>query len=180
MPKQTLSKTLYDALKRLAQKKIRGRGPRQTLHATELVHEVCIRLMNKMEAGKKVAENRAQYFKAAAYAMRDILVEHARRRLALKRGGNLKRVDILDGMTLGPPDDEQTIQPEQLLSLRDALDRLEKSLPENAELVLLRFFAGLTNDEIARMSGVSRTTIERRWRFTRAWLKTRLYEPISM
>ena len=166
---------VYDRLRELAGQKMRQERPDQTLQATALVHEAYLRLIGEAGMGDAAAgawDGRWHFFAAAAEAMRRILVEQARRRSRLKRGGGLRRVgmdEALDGarLTLNEP-------PEELLELDEALDRLAEAHPEKARLVKLRYFAGLTVDEAARALGVSGATVDRHWAFAKAWLYRRL------
>jgi RNA polymerase sigma factor (TIGR02999 family) len=140
----------------------RERG-NHTLQPTALVHEVFLRMMAG-RANDRSWDDRAQFYAAAAQAMRRILVDAARRRRRLKRGGSLKRVD-LDNVAPGgsaPMDD--------LLALNDALDALAERHPHKAELVQLRYFAGLTLEEASKALGISNATADRHWAFARAWL----------
>ena len=152
---------IYHELRALAACKMAHEAPGQTLQPTALVHEAWLRL-----AGGDGAQfpNRAYFFAAAGEAMRRILVENARRKMRLKRGGNLERVDIETVDLAAPlPDDE-------LLELDEALTRLAESVPRAAEVVKLCFFVGLTQEQAARELGVSISTVERQWAFARAWL----------
>ena len=153
---------VYDELKRLAACKMAHEAPGNTLQPTALVHEAWLRLVGPHEQAK--FQNRAHFFGAAAEAMRRILVDRAREKKALKRGGDLKRVDIDAVELLSPmPDGE-------LLALNEALDRLATVDTRAAEMVKLCFFVGLTQEEAARELGVSLATAERIWAFARAWL----------
>jgi RNA polymerase sigma factor (TIGR02999 family) len=166
---------VYDRLRELAGRKMRQERPDQTLQATALVHEAYLRLVGEVGMGDAAAgawDGRWHFFSAAAEAMRRILVEQARRRSRLKRGGALRRVgmdEALDGarVTLNEP-------PDELLELDDALDRLAEAHPEKAKLVKLRYFAGLTVEEAARAMGMSGATVDRHWAFAKAWLYRRL------
>ncbi len=152
---------VYQELRRVAGQKIAHEGPGHTLQATELVHEAWLRL-----AGNQSQEwqNRAHFFGAAAEAMRRILVERARRRNRLKRGGQWERVEMEEVNIPSPmPDDD-------LLALDEALGRLGESDGRAAEVVKLCFFAGLTHEQVAKELGVSLSTVERTWAFARAWL----------
>jgi RNA polymerase sigma factor (TIGR02999 family) len=153
---------VYDELRRMAAHKMAQEAPGHTLQPTALVHEAWLRLVAPEQQAQ--FQNRAHFFGAAAEAMRRILVDRAREKQALKRGGNLERVDI-DAVELpsAMPDDE-------LLALDEALDRLATVDTRAAEMVKLCFFVGLTQEEAARQIGVSLATAERIWAFARAWL----------
>jgi RNA polymerase sigma factor (TIGR02999 family) len=139
--------------------------PGQTLEPTALVHEAYLRLVGRADRGW---EHRGHFFAAAAGAMRDILVEQARRRASLKRGGNRQRVD-LDHVepAITPPADD-------VLAVHDLLERLEAEDPRKRQIINLRYFAGFSNEETAKALGVSVGTVEREWRYVRAWLKRQL------
>jgi len=152
---------VYRELRILAACKMAHEGPGQTLQPTALVHEAWLRLVGG--DGQRFP-SRAYFFAAAGEAMRRILVENARCKKRLKRGGNLQRVDIENVDLAAPlPDDE-------LLALDEALTRLAQSEPRAAELVKLCFFVGLTQEQAAKELGISVATVERRWAFARAWL----------
>ena len=152
---------VYRELRILAACKMAHEVPGQTLQPTALVHEAWLRLMGGDGQG---FPSRAYFFAAAGEAMRRILVENARRKKRLKRGGNLQRVDIENVDLAAPlPDDE-------LLALDEALTRLAETDPRAAELVKLLFFVGLTQEQAAKELGVSLSTVERRWAYARAWL----------
>lgn len=159
---------VYDELRRLAASRMRQQPPEHTLQATALVHEAYLRLV--AHADSRRWEDRRHFFAAAAEAMRCILVDNARRKSRLKRGGGDERHRIdLDRCQLTvdePPDD--------LLALDEALKALADAQPEKAELVKLRYFAGLTLEEAARALNISTATAERRWAFSRAWLYKRI------
>jgi len=152
---------VYAELRKLAQARMRQASPRHTLTATALVHEAYLRLVGRDDPGW---EGRGHFFFAAARAMRDVLVEHARRKAGLKRGSDRRRVepDNLELAIDAPPED--------LLALDEALSRLEREHPRKHRIVMLRFFAGLTTDETAELLGVTTRTVERDWRFARASL----------
>ncbi|MCG8421611.1 MAG: ECF-type sigma factor [Proteobacteria bacterium] len=166
----SLIHSLYDELRQLARARIQRLQPGQTLQPTELVHEVYARLVKD---GKAEWDSRGQFFAAAARAMRNFLVDRARHKGAIKRGGDQIRVDVsmrfLDG--------QRTLSAEQLLWLHSALDALHKEHPERAQIVLLHCFAGLSIAEIAELMATSKSTIERRWRFARAWMYAHHEEP---
>jgi RNA polymerase sigma factor (TIGR02999 family) len=153
---------VYEELRKLAAHRMANEAAGHTLQPTALVHEAWLRLLKPEEQAR--FENRAHFFGAAAEAMRRILVDRARRKKALKHGGDLKRVDCDEVELASPmPDDE-------LLALDEALDRLATVDTRAAEMVKLCFFVGLTQEEAARELGVSLATAERVWGFARAWL----------
>ncbi len=154
---------VYGELRKLAAARLAADRPGQTLQATALVHEAYLRLVDVERAQQW--NSRGHFFAAAAEAMRRILVERARRKGRIRHGGGLQRVDLLDGEIAAPADDEQ------LLRLDDALTRLAAARPQAAELVQLRFFAGLTLEEIAPILALSPRTTRRLWAFARAWLR---------
>jgi RNA polymerase sigma factor (TIGR02999 family) len=152
---------VYEELRRLATHKLAQEAPGQTLQPTALVHEAWLRLMGS--EGRRFA-NRAHFFHAAAEAMRRILIDRARRRRARRHGGDMERVD-LDECNLVAPDDD-----DQLLAVNDALEKLTRDHPIQAQVVKLRYFAGLTNDETAQLLDLSVSTVKNHWTFSRAWL----------
>src|SRR6266404_3638374 len=137
-----LLELVYDELRRLATSKMARESPGQTLQPTELVHEAWLRLVGT--ENPKFA-NRAHFFSAAAEAMRRILIDRARRKLTLRHGGGLKRVD-LEGQDLAAPGADQ-----QLLAVHEVLDKLAEEHPVQAEVVKLRYFTGMTNEETAQV-----------------------------
>lgn len=152
---------VYDELRRLAAHKMANERPGHTLQPTALVHEAWLRLVGDRAFE---FENRAHFFAAAGESMRRILVESARRKNRLKRGGLLERVDVdAVELPLPMPDDE-------LLALDEALGRLSTVDSRAAEMVKLCFFVGLTQEQAAKELGVSISTAERLWGFARAWL----------
>ena len=153
---------VYDELRRLAAAKLTQEKPGQTLEATALVHEAYLRLVDTEQALHW--NSRGHFFAAAAEAMRRILVESARRKLRLRHGGGLQRQDV-DALDLLSP---QT--PDELVALSEALDRLAAANAQAAELVKLRFFAGLTNEQAAAALGVSPRKANQIWAYARAWL----------
>jgi RNA polymerase sigma factor (TIGR02999 family) len=153
---------VYNELRRLAAHRMAQEAPGQTLQPTALVHEAWLRLAGPNQQARY--QNRAHFFGAAAEAMRRILVDRAREKKALKRGGNLERVEI-DAFELPSP-----MPDDELLALDEALDRLASVDTRAAEMVKLCFFIGLTQEEAARELGVSLSTAERVWGFARAWL----------
>ena len=154
---------VYDELRRLAAWRLANEPPGQTLQATALVHEAYLRLVGKDDPQWN---GRRHFFGAAAEAMRRILVENARRKSRLKRGGNLERVD-LEGLDLPMP---APLPDDDLLALDAALDKLAVTDPRAAEVVKLCFFAGLTQPQAARELDLSLSTVERTWAYARAWL----------
>jgi RNA polymerase sigma factor (TIGR02999 family) len=159
---------VYEELRRLAAQKLAHEAPGQTLQATALVHEAYLRLV---QGGEAVSwKSRGHFFGAAAEAMRRILIERARGRQRLRHGGGRKRVDLDEVAALVEP-------PEELLALDEALSRLAAQAPMRAELVKLRFFAGLTMPEAAEALGISLATAERYWTFARTWLYAELTDP---
>jgi RNA polymerase sigma factor (TIGR02999 family) len=156
---------VYDELRRLAAQQLAREKPGQTLQATALVHEAWLRLVGP-EPGAAEAKwsGRRHFFGAAAEAMRRILVENARRKQSLKYGGGLERVNW-EQVELA-----EAMPPAELLVLDEALGELAATDPETVELIKLRFYAGLTDNQAAEMLGVSRRTADRMWAFGRAWL----------
>jgi RNA polymerase sigma factor (TIGR02999 family) len=152
---------VYDELRKLAAAKMSRERPDQTLQPTALVHEAWLRLVGNEN---QEWSGRAHFFGAAAEAMRRILVDRAREKMALKRGGNLGRIAI-DAVELASP-----MPDDKLLAVDEALDRLATVDTRAAEMVKLRFFIGLTQEEAANELGVSLATAERVWGFARAWL----------
>ena len=152
---------VYGELRKLAAVRLKDEKPGQTLQATALVHEAYLRLLGGQETQWS---GRGHFFAAAAQAMRRILVEQARRKQRIRHGGKLARVDLDESAALTDrPDDD-------LLALDEALERLEQANASRAEIVKLRYFAGLTVPQAAKAMGISVTTAERYWRFAKAWL----------
>jgi len=157
---------LYDELRQLAAQRLAQEKPGQTLQATALVHEAYMRLVKVDEA--QHWDSRGHFFAAAAEAMRRILVERARMRKRVRHGGAVRRVDFQEAASLADS------SPDDLLALNEALTRLAINEPAKAELVKLRYFAGLSIDESAELMRISRTTAKRYWAFARAWLLAEL------
>ena len=158
---------VYDDLRKLAAHRLARENPGQTLQSTELVHEAYLRLVGP-EAQQPHWDSRGHFFAAAAEAMRRILVEKARRKKRAKHGGGLERVDLEAVSSLaGEPGEE-------LVALDEALDKLAAEDPAKAELVKLRYFAGLTMPVIAEVMKVSLATAERHWTYARTWLYAEL------
>jgi RNA polymerase sigma factor (TIGR02999 family) len=157
---------IYEELRRLAAARMVGEAAGQTLQPTALVHEAWLRLVNE---GGRTWKNRAHFFRAAAQAMRRILVDRARQKLSLKRGSGGERVPIEDmDLPAATIDD-------RILLVDENLERLEAEDPESARIVSLKFFGGLTNKEVARILGVTERSVERQW----AYAKTCLFEMIQ-
>jgi RNA polymerase sigma factor (TIGR02999 family) len=154
---------VYEELRKLASQKIAQEKPGQTLQPTALVHEAYLRLSGA--SGDLQWNNRGHFFAAAAEAMRRILVDNARSRASLKRGGDYQRIDYPD-----LPDKSDNDNQVDLIALVEALGKLEIEHPEKAKVVKLRFFAGCTLEETAQMLGISRATAQRYWVYARAWL----------
>lgn len=152
---------VYDELRRLAAAKMANELPGQTLQSTSLVHEAYLRLVGNTD---KKWNGRAHFFGAAAEAMRRILIENARRKLAARHGGGLARLDIdkVEIATAGGDD--------ELIAVNDALEGFAARDRQKAELVKLRYFVGLTTEEAAEALGISVPTADRWWNFSRAWL----------
>jgi RNA polymerase sigma factor (TIGR02999 family) len=157
---------VYERLRALAGRRMRGERPDQTLQATALVHEAYLRLVDATQVQRW--ESRWHFFAAAAEAMRRILVDQARRRARVKHGGQMQRVDLDNlELTVNQP-------PEQMIELDEALVQLAVEHPEKAKLVNLRYFGGLGHEEAAQALGVSTSTADRQWAYARAWLYRRL------
>lgn len=154
---------VYDELRRLAARKLVQERPGQTLETTALVHEAYLRLVGP--SGGDRWDHRGHFFAAAAEAMRRILVEAARRKACLKRGGGLERVDR------DPAELPETVRPEELIAVDEALGLLARADPRAAELVKLRYFAGLSMADSAAVLGLSTRSAERTWTYARAWLR---------
>ncbi len=153
---------VYDELRKLAASYLRRKAGDHTLQATALVHEAYVRLADRSGASM---QHRAQFFGLAAKVMRDILVDHARKRLATKRGGQQLRLSLSQAERFGR-------KPEvDLVALDDALKELAATNPQHSRVVELRFFGGLTIEETAQVMGLSHATTERYWSFARAWLR---------
>jgi RNA polymerase sigma factor (TIGR02999 family) len=159
---EQLLNLLYGELRRLAYSKLAREGPGQiTLQPTALVHEAWLRLVASRNPR---FENRAHFFSAAAEAMRRILIDRARRKLTQRHGGNMERVE-LDAHDLAAPAAD-----DQLLAVHEVLDNLAKDHPVQAEVVKLRYFVGMTNEETAEALGVSVATVKNYWTFARTWI----------
>jgi RNA polymerase sigma factor (TIGR02999 family) len=156
---------VYEQLRRVAQQRLAQERTGHTLQATALVHEVYVKLTENRETPWS---GRAEFFAAAAEAMRRILIDHARKRGAQKRGGAMARAP------LNVADLAEQQDPGMVLALDEAISRLEREEPRAAAVVRLRFYAGLTVDETAEVTGQSRRTVLRDWEYARAWLRDAL------
>ncbi len=155
---------VYQELRRLARAHMAEERAEHTLQATALVHEAYLRLVG---GGPTQWDSRGHFFAAAAEAMRRILIEHARRKQALKHGGKRRRVELDDDL---PPISSPCDNLDDLLALDEALEKLANEDAHKAELVKLLYFAGLNLEEAAAAMGMSRTTAYRHWVFAKAWL----------
>ncbi len=160
---------VYDELRKLASAKLAHEKPGQTLDATALVHEAYIRLLplSSSESPGGFA-NRRHFFAAAAEAMRRILIERARAKSRQRRGGDLQRIEVDPDAVAAPERDDR------LLALDEALDRFAVIEPEKAELVKLRWFGGMSLDEVSTVLNISATTADRWWAYARAWLRVEI------
>jgi RNA polymerase sigma factor (TIGR02999 family) len=158
---------VYEQLRHLAAHRMAREKPGQTLQATALVHEVWLRLAGDGDQGW---DSRTHFFGAAAEAMRRILIENARRKAAVRHGGGKERVELTEFDLTTPEDDEQ------LLAVNDALEKFATVDKLKAELVKLRYFAGMTLPEAAEALGISETTAKRYWAYARAWLYQEILE----
>jgi RNA polymerase sigma factor (TIGR02999 family) len=158
---QELMPMVYDELRNLAAARMARESAGHTLQPTALVHEAWLRLVSDQDRSWK---NRAYFFAAAAEAMRRILIEHARRKARLKFGGGQERMNIehLD-LTEIEPDDK-------VLLVNDALEQLEKDHPERARIVVLKYFGGMTNKEVAETLGIGERSVDRHWVCAKVWL----------
>jgi RNA polymerase sigma factor (TIGR02999 family) len=156
---------VYAELRQLARTRLAREAPGQTLTPTALVHEAYLRVAGDSQVSW---EGRRHFFFAAARAMREILVEQARRKAGPKQGGDRRRQDLDDACAvLEPPSDD-------VLAVNEALKELEERDPLEAQIVLLRYFTGLTMNETAEVLGIAERTLDRHWRYIRAWLMKRL------
>ena len=164
---QSLAGELYHELRGVAQRMMTGLPPGQTIQPTALVHEVYLRLTR---TNSSTWENRRHFFGAAAQAMREILIEQARRKSAEKRGGGADRLPLDEGVAWVEPPTEN------VLAVDEALQALQIDDPRAAEIVQLRYYAGLTLEETAEVLGGSVSTLQREWRYAKAWLAERLQD----
>ncbi len=158
---EELMPLVYDELRRLAAARMALESESQTLQPTALVHEAWLRLVGN---GDRTWKNRAYFFAAAAEAMRRILIERARRKARLKHGGGQQRLNI-EELELS-----ETTPDEKILLIDEALQQLEREQPEQGRIVVLKFFGGLTNKEVAEALGIGERTVDRHWVFAKAWL----------
>jgi RNA polymerase sigma factor (TIGR02999 family) len=152
---------VYEDLRRLADQKMAQEPPGHILQSTALVHEAWLRLTIN---GPPKFANRAHFFSIAAEAMRRILIERARRRQAVRHGGGHVRVDFEEALIANPADDAQ------ILAVNDSIEKLAVEHPLHARVVKLRYFAGLSNEEISAAMNISVSTVKNYWTFSRAWL----------
>jgi RNA polymerase sigma factor (TIGR02999 family) len=152
---------VYDELRRLATSYVAGEAAGPTLQATALVHEAWLRLVNSED---RTWQNRTHFFRAAAHAMRRILVDRARQKLSLKRGGEFLLVPV-EGTEI-----EAAAIDDRILLVDQSLERMEKEDPESARVIVLKFFGGLTNREVAEILGLSERSVERQWAYAKASL----------
>src|SRR5262245_51381098 len=170
-PTEELLPLVYNELRSLAARQLAREKPGQTIQATELVHEAYLRLVGSSQPQNW--QGRRHFFGAAAKAMRRILVDRARRKQRVKHGGNLERIDFEEiQIPIATPDEE-------FLALDEALEELARLDARAAELVNLRYFAGLTCEQAAGMLGISRRTTDNIWNFAQAWLCRRIREEIG-
>ena len=162
---------VYGELRKLARARMAQLPRGQTLQPTALVHEAYLRLLGK--SGLHLEDQR-HFFFVAARAMRDILVERARSKAGPRRGGGRRRVELQADVALDEP------PPEDVLAVHEALAELEQEDPFKAQIVSLRYFAGMNTAETAEVLGVSERTLHRHWRFIKAWLKSRLGDPAEL
>jgi RNA polymerase sigma factor (TIGR02999 family) len=167
---EDLLPVVYKELRNLAASRMAQEAAGHTLQPTALVHEAWLRLVSDED---RTWQNRAYFFGAAAEAMRRILIEHARRKSRLKRGGGKERLNI-EGMELAAttPDDK-------ILLVNDALERLENEHPERARVVVLKFFGGMTNKEVAETLRIGERTVDRHWVCAKTWLFRKVSESLD-
>ena len=156
---------VYDELRKIAAARMACESPGQTLQPTALVHEAWLRLIKDED---QTWQNRAYFFHAAAEAMRRILIENARRKSALKHGGRQERLNI-DDLELGA-----SLPDEKVLMVNGALEQLEQQHPERAKIVVLKYFGGMTNEEVAKTLGIGERTVYRHWLCAKVWLFDKL------
>jgi RNA polymerase sigma factor (TIGR02999 family) len=163
---------VYDQLRKAAQLGLAGERAGHTLQATAIVHEAYLKLVGPRDLPW---QGRAHFYAAAAEAMRRVLLDHAKARGRVKRGGGLGRIDLDNTATLGGPDaDDHCTNREDFIALDDAIGRLASKDPRMAEVVRLRFYAGLEISQVASALGVSERTVKNDWAFAKAWLEREL------
>jgi RNA polymerase sigma factor (TIGR02999 family) len=160
---------VYQELRQLAAQRLNKESPGQTLQATALVHEAYLRLVGSEDQNWS---GRYHFFSAAAEAMRRILIENARRKKSIRHGGRRRRIDFEEA-TLAQEDDTSA---DDLLALDEALEKLSKKDKHKADLVKLRYFAGLTSDQAAKILSISPSTADRDWAYARSWLRFEMDE----
>jgi RNA polymerase sigma factor (TIGR02999 family) len=167
---------VYGELRRLAQATLRNLPPGQTLSATALVHEAYLRLVGEDGDRGPGWEGRVHFFNAAAQAMRHILVDAAKRKSRIKHGGGRSRDELHeDAAVADEPSPPVTLeQADEILAIDSAMDRLRQEHPRKGQVVMLQYFGGLTHEQIADLLQVTTRTVERDWRFARAWLREAL------
>lgn len=168
-PSSELLPLVYEELRRLAAARLARLSPGQTLQATALVHEAYIRLVGDRDPGW---QGRAHFFGAAARAMRNVVADHLRQKGSIKRGGRMRRVGETTAAALSCEGADDGV-----LAVEEALTAFERDFPRKAEVVTLTFYGGLSTAEIAEVLSLSERTVERDWRFARAWLNSRLADP---
>jgi RNA polymerase sigma factor (TIGR02999 family) len=152
---------VYEELRRIAAARMAQEAAGQTLQPTALVHEAWLRMVGE---GARTWQNRAHFFGAASEAMRRILIDNARRKSRLKRGGDQQRIDLEEvDLAAASPDDK-------ILLIDEALERLKAEDEEKGRIVVMKFFGGLTNQEVAQNLGVTERTVERQWAYAKAWM----------
>lgn len=156
---------VYDELRGLAASRMARESNTQTLQATALVHEAWLRLVKE---NSSIWNSRGHFFAAAAEAMRRILIERARRKMSKKRGGGLERVNVQE------VEIADTVPDERILLIDEAMQALKAKDEELTQIVMLKFYGGLTNDEVGDLIGVTERTVRTRWAFARAWLMERI------
>ncbi len=166
MPEEGSFSLVYEELRVLALQRVAGENEADSLNPSDLVHEALLRLFD--ERGLSRFENSRHLYSTAAQAMRWILVDRARARRSIKRGGDLIRSEFVESQILAPADDDE------LLAVDDALKKFEKVDEECAEMVKMRFFSGFSLNEIADAMGISYRTVLRRWEYAKAWLAVEL------
>lgn len=156
-----LLELVYLELRKLASGRMSRQAPGQTIQPTELVHEAWLRLVGSKD---RKFQNQAHFFSAAAEAMRHILIDRARRKLTRRHGGDHERVDFEEQDLAAPEKDEQ------MIAVHEVLDELAKDYPQQAEVVKLRYFVGMTNEEVAQALNISVATVKNYWTFARTWI----------